>query len=211
MTGGTPDGPTALDGRALGDAVLAREPGALERALALATSADPDERASARAAVDAWARRTGKSLRVALVGTPSDAAGALVRHLAARGHRVAVLRVGAAGEVDPEDAFAAGLPADGRGAADAILACEIGGHDTLLIALGAGSEVPLDAVSDCRVGDDVRADVPADLAGADEAALDAAWTAVRRWHWDAVESGEFAHRREVQRRLRDADAGPTGP
>ena len=38
----------------------------------------------------------------------------------------------------------------------------------------------------------------------DDAALDGLWEAVRRWHWDAVESGDFAAGRDAQQRARDA-------
>ena len=200
---GTPDG--APDGAALGDAVLSREPGALDRAVVLATSGDPARRASARAAVDAWARRTGKSLRVGLTGAAASAVDALARRLVERGHRVAVLRVdGPDGPAVP-DGFAATLPADGAGAADAIRACEIGGYDTVLVTVSDPRGAAIGSAVDCRVGDSaahVSFDPPG--TGCEDAALDGLWADVRRWHWDAVESGDFAAGRRAQQRARDA-------
>ena len=217
---GDVDGP---DGAALGDAVLAREPGALARAAALATSADPARRASARAAVDSWARRTGKSLRVGLTGSAAAAVDALARRLAERGHRVAVLRVaGPGGDAAPgeagrtagaatgaatADGFAAILPADGTGAADAVRACEIGGYDTVLVATDDPHGTAIGSVVDCLVGNSATAQVGFDPGTArDDAALDGSWADVRRWHWDAVENGDFAEGRRTQQRARDASS-----
>ena len=214
MSADAPDGAAALDGAALGDAVLAREPGALARAVALATSVDPAHRTSARAAVDSWARRTGKSLRVGLTGAAASAVDALARRLAERGHRVAVLRVGEAdgapvtGAAEPApspDGFAATLPADGTGAADAIRACEIGGYDTVLVATHDPRGTAIGTAVDCRVGDAAAAQVSFEPGTThDDAALDGSWEDVRRWHWDAVESGDFAAGRRAQQRARDA-------
>ena len=197
------------DAKTLGDAVLAREPGALARAVALAGSGDAAERGVARGAVDAWARRTGKSVRVGLEGAGIAAIGALADRLAELGHRVAVLPHEAApsGEGAPgasrDNPFTAVIPADGLGVADAIRACEIGGYDTVLVAVPPGWPMPPDAAVDVRIGDGTDVDVRLTSASVHaDAALDALWTDVRRWHWAAIEDGTFAARRARQASFR---------
>ena len=199
---------SALEGEALGNAVLAREPGALGRAVTLATSTDPAHRASARAAVDAWKGRTGKSLRVGLTGTAAAGVEPLARRLAERGHRVAVLRADdrrvASGPMTSDDVFVAPLPPDVAGGHDAIRACEIGGYDTVLVAAGSAAFDALGALVDCRAGDAGPVDVALPADGVDTGtSADASWERIRRWHWDAVESGDFATGRRAQQRARD--------
>ena len=216
LPGGTESGPEAT---ALGDAVLAREPGALERALGLTGSDEPDARALARAAIERWARRTGKSVRLALVGADVPV-GAFAGRLVDDGHRVAVLRT--AGEADAaeralgarEGGFAAALPG-GDALAAAFRLCEIAGYDTLL-AIGGGDrpDAGVAVAVDCAVrvvagtpeasGGGVDLAVPIDGA-TDEAGMRTAWAAIRRWRLDAIDRGEHETRREAQRKAWEAE------
>ena len=117
-------------------------------------------------------------------------------------HEAAPSNEGAPG-ASQDNPFAAAVPADGLGVADAIRACEIGGYDTVLVGVPPSWPMPPDAVVDVLVGDGTGADVRLDPASARaDAGLDALWTDVRRWHWAAIEGGTFAARRARQTRFR---------
>ncbi len=196
------------DAAALAEGLIAREPGALTTAVRLAGSTRAGERERVRAAIEVWLRRTGKSARVGLAGAEPDAVDAFAARLVARGHRVAVLLVGAsaagaAGERG--DRFDGTLP-DERAVVAATLACEIGGYDTVLVSAAAATAALRERV-DCTVGpadgDTVAGEAvdvslaPPPLEGPD--ALDALWSRIERYRWLAVEDGTHAMRREAQR------------
>ena len=87
----------ALDIDALRERLLAGDRAALARAITLAESKRADQRAAARALIDAVLPHTGTAIRVGITGVPgvgkSTTIDALGANLTAAGHKVAVLAV----------------------------------------------------------------------------------------------------------------------
>ena len=147
------------------DTIAAGDRSALARAITLVESKRPDDRAAARALLDALMPRTGRAIRVGITGVPgvgkSTAIDAIGAHLIELGHKVAVLAVDPSSRrtggailgdktrmarlaIAPE-AFVRPSPSSGTlgGVAaktrEAMLLCEAAGFDVILVeTVGVG-------------------------------------------------------------------------
>jgi LAO/AO transport system kinase len=165
--------------RKLADAVRARDPRALAKAITLVESSRPDHQARGEALLATLAPHAGRSFRVGITGAPGAGKSTFIEtlgtFLVARGHRVAVLAVdptsarsggsilGDKTRMDrlarSADAFIRPSPSGGMlgGVAhktrEAMLVCEAADHDVVVVeTVGVGqSETAVAGMTDCFV------------------------------------------------------------
>jgi len=165
--------------RKLAEAVRARDPRALAKAITLVESSRPDHQARAEALLATLAPHAGRSFRIGITGAPGAGKSTFIEafgtYLTAHGHRVAVLAVDptsarSGGSIlgdktrmdrlarDP-NAFIRPSPSGGMlgGVAyktrEAMLVCEAADHDVLIVeTVGVGqSETAVAGMTDCFV------------------------------------------------------------
>ena len=154
-----------VEPEALVAAVRAGERRALARAITLVESTRADHRAAAEAVVARLLPASGEALRIGLSGAPGAGKSTLIEtlglHVAAAGHRVAVLAVDVSSKrgggailgdktrmerlANSDRAFVRPSPAGGtlggvaRRTREAIIVCEAAGHDVVLVeTVGVG-------------------------------------------------------------------------
>jgi LAO/AO transport system kinase len=167
------------DDRKLAEAVRARDPRALAKAITLVESSRPDHQARAEAILATLAPHAGRSFRIGITGAPGAGKSTFIEafgtYLTAHGHRVAVLAVDptsarSGGSIlgdktrmdrlarDP-NAFIRPSPSGGMlgGVAhktrEALLVCEAADHDVVIVeTVGVGqSETAVAGMTDCFV------------------------------------------------------------